>query len=65
MKTIQNINTGRVTREQDNAAHTIVGAGATTGGSMDASNILKPVLSSGQIRCIGSTTYNEFRNYFC
>ena len=44
--------------------HTIVGAGATTGGSMDASNILKPVLSSGQIRCIGSTTYKEYRNYF-
>ena len=44
--------------------HTIVGAGATTGGSMDASNILKPVLSNGQIRCIGSTTYKEYRNYF-
>ena len=44
--------------------HTIVGAGATTGGSMDASNILKQVLSSGQIRCIGSTTYKEYRNYF-
>ena len=44
--------------------HTIVGAGATTGGSMDASNILKPVLSDGQIRCIGSTTYKEYRNYF-
>jgi len=44
--------------------HTIVGAGATTGGSMDASNILKPVLSSGQIRCIGSTTYKDYRNYF-
>ena len=44
--------------------HTIVGAGATTGGSMDASNILKPVLSNGQIRCIGSTTYQEYRNYF-
>ena len=44
--------------------HTIVGAGATTGGSMDASNILKPFLSNGQIRCIGSTTYKEYRNYF-
>jgi len=44
--------------------HTIVGAGATTGGSMDASNILKPVLSNGQIKCIGSTTYKEYRNYF-
>jgi ATP-dependent Clp protease ATP-binding subunit ClpA len=42
----------------------VVGAGATSGGSMDASNILKPVLSSGKIRCIGSTTYDEYRNYF-
>lgn len=44
--------------------HTIVGAGATSGGSMDASNILKPVLASGAIRCIGSTTYEEYRNHF-
>ena len=44
--------------------HTIVGAGATTGGSMDASNILKPVLASGAIRCIGSTTYEEYKNHF-
>ncbi|NNF99030.1 MAG: ATP-dependent Clp protease ATP-binding subunit ClpA [Desulfobacteraceae bacterium] len=44
--------------------HTIVGAGATSGGSMDASNILKPVLSSGDIRCIGSTTYEEYKNHF-
>jgi ATP-dependent Clp protease ATP-binding subunit ClpA len=44
--------------------HTVVGAGATSGGSMDASNILKPVLSSGKIRCIGSTTYDEYRTYF-
>jgi ATP-dependent Clp protease ATP-binding subunit ClpA len=44
--------------------HTIVGAGATSGGSMDASNILKPVLSSGALRCIGASTYEEFRNYF-
>ncbi|MGE4298689.1 MAG: ATP-dependent Clp protease ATP-binding subunit ClpA [Desulfovibrionaceae bacterium] len=44
--------------------HTIVGAGATSGGSMDASNILKPVLASGAIRCIGSTTYEEFKNHF-
>lgn len=44
--------------------HTIVGAGATSGGSMDASNLLKPVLANGEIRCIGSTTYEEFRNYF-
>ncbi len=44
--------------------HTVVGAGATSGGSMDASNILKPVLNSGKIRCIGSTTYEEYRSYF-
>jgi ATP-dependent Clp protease ATP-binding subunit ClpA len=44
--------------------HTVVGAGATSGGSMDASNILKPALQSGRLRCIGSTTYNEFRSYF-
>lgn len=44
--------------------HTIVGAGATSGGTLDASNILKPVLASGQLRCIGSTTYEEFKNHF-
>lgn len=44
--------------------HTIVGAGATSGGSMDASNILKPVLNSGRMRCIGASTYEEYRNYF-
>ncbi|MBU4318158.1 MAG: ATP-dependent Clp protease ATP-binding subunit ClpA [Proteobacteria bacterium] len=44
--------------------HTIVGAGATSSGSMDASNILKPVLTSGELRCIGSTTYEEFKNHF-
>ncbi len=44
--------------------HTIVGAGAVSGGSMDASNILKPVLASGKIRCIGSTTYDEYKKYF-
>ncbi|MBN2467817.1 MAG: ATP-dependent Clp protease ATP-binding subunit ClpA [Deltaproteobacteria bacterium] len=44
--------------------HTLVGAGATSGGSMDASNILKPVFASGKLRCIGSTTYEEYRNYF-
>lgn len=44
--------------------HTIVGAGSTSGGSMDASNLLKPVLASGELRCIGSTTYEEFRNNF-
>ena len=44
--------------------HTVIGAGATSGGSMDASNLLKPSLSNGTIRCIGSTTYKEFKNYF-
>ncbi|MDY6823885.1 MAG: ATP-dependent Clp protease ATP-binding subunit ClpA [Thermodesulfobacteriota bacterium] len=44
--------------------HTIVGAGATSSGSMDASNILKPVLATGEIRCIGSTTYEEYNNHF-
>ncbi|MBN1480563.1 ATP-dependent Clp protease ATP-binding subunit ClpA [candidate division KSB1 bacterium] len=44
--------------------HTVVGAGSTTGSSMDASNILKPFLASGDVRCIGSTTFNEYKNYF-
>ena len=44
--------------------HTIVGAGATSGGSMDASNLLKPGLQSGKLRCMGSTTYKEYRQYF-
>ena len=44
--------------------HTIVGAGSTSGGSMDASNLLKPMLAAGDLRCIGSTTYEEFRNHF-
>ena len=44
--------------------HTIVGAGATSGGSMDASNILKPALQTGKLRCIGSTTYVEYRSVF-
>lgn len=44
--------------------HTVVGAGATSGGSMDASNILKPVLNSGRLRCIGATTYEEHKNHF-
>jgi ATP-dependent Clp protease ATP-binding subunit ClpA len=44
--------------------HNIVGAGAVSGGSMDASNILKPALVSGKLRCIGSTTYDEYRKYF-
>src|ERR1700692_4159722 len=45
-------------------SHTVIGAGATSGGSMDASNLLKPALAGGAIRCIGSTTYKEYRNYF-
>lgn len=44
--------------------HTVIGAGATSGGAMDASNLLKPALSSGAIRCVGSTTYKEYRNHF-
>ena len=44
--------------------HTVIGAGATSGGAMDASNLLKPALSGGSIRCVGSTTYKEFRNHF-
>ena len=57
-------------QNEDNAVlfideiHTMVGAGATEGGTMDASNLLKPALSSGRLRCIGSTTYKEFRNHF-
>ncbi len=44
--------------------HTVVGAGASSSGSLDASNILKPALSTGSIRCVGSTTYEEYKNYF-
>ncbi|MDR6291996.1 ATP-dependent Clp protease ATP-binding subunit ClpA [Inquilinus ginsengisoli] len=44
--------------------HTVIGAGATSGGAMDASNLLKPALASGALKCIGSTTYKEYRNYF-
>ncbi len=44
--------------------HTVIGAGATSGGAMDASNLLKPALSGGAIRCIGSTTYKEYRQFF-
>ncbi|MDH7794527.1 MULTISPECIES: ATP-dependent Clp protease ATP-binding subunit ClpA [unclassified Beijerinckia] len=44
--------------------HTVIGAGATSGGAMDASNLLKPALSQGALRCIGSTTYKEYRQYF-
>ena len=56
--------------EHDNAIlfideiHTVIGAGATSGGALDASNLLKPALQSGGLRCIGSTTYKEFRSYF-
>jgi len=57
-------------KAQDNAIlfideiHTIVGAGSTSGGSMDLSNLLKPSLATGEIKCIGATTYSEFRNFF-
>ncbi len=44
--------------------HTVIGAGATSGGAMDASNLLKPALQNGSLRCMGSTTYKEYRNYF-
>ncbi|MCX7357295.1 MAG: ATP-dependent Clp protease ATP-binding subunit ClpA [Alphaproteobacteria bacterium] len=44
--------------------HTVIGAGATSGGAMDASNLLKPALQSGQLRCMGSTTYKEYRQHF-
>lgn len=60
----------RALEEEDNAIlfideiHTIVGAGATSGGSMDASNILKPALANGSLRCIGSTTHEEYRRAF-
>jgi len=44
--------------------HTVIGAGSTSGGAMDASNLLKPALSAGTLRCVGSTTYKEFRSFF-
>ena len=44
--------------------HTVIGAGATSGGAMDASNLLKPALQSGKLRCVGSTTYKEYRQHF-
>src|SRR6187431_255004 len=44
--------------------HTVIGAGATSGGAMDASNLLKPALAAGNLRCIGSTTYKEYRQFF-
>ena len=44
--------------------HTVIGAGATSGGAMDASNLLKPALQDGSLRCIGSTTYKEYRGHF-
>jgi len=58
---------GRLQKEKNailfiDEIHTIVGAGATSGGSMDASNILKPALASGKLRCIGSTTYQEYKH---
>jgi len=58
-----------ITKEKDaimfiDEIHTMVGAGATSGGSMDASNLLKPALARGDLKCIGATTYQEFRNFF-
>jgi len=58
-----------VTKDKNNILfideiHTVIGAGATSGGSIDASNILKPALANGTLRCIGSTTYTEYRKYF-
>ena len=44
--------------------HTLIGAGAASGGTLDASNLLKPALSSGQLKCIGATTYTEYRGIF-
>ena len=44
--------------------HTVIGAGATSGGAMDASNLLKPALQGGKLRTMGSTTYKEFRQHF-
>src|SRR5690606_29430658 len=44
--------------------HTLIGAGAASGGTLDASNLLKPALSTGQLKCIGATTYNEYRGVF-
>ncbi len=60
----------RVLAEEDDAIlfideiHTIIGAGAASGGAMDASNLLKPALATGQLKCIGSTTYQEYRGIF-
>ncbi len=57
-------------KEQENAIlfideiHTLVGAGSTSGGSMDASNLLKPALARGELKCIGATTHQEYRNFF-
>lgn len=61
IKEIQNIDNSVLFIDE---IHTIIGAGATSGGAMDASNLLKPALANGSIRCIGSTTYKEFRNHF-
>ena len=60
----------KAVQDDDNAIlfideiHTVIGAGATSGGAMDASNLLKPALQEGTLRCIGSTTYKEYRGYF-
>jgi len=60
----------KAVQEDDNAIlfideiHTVIGAGATSGGAMDASNLLKPALQEGTLRCMGSTTYKEYRGYF-
>lgn len=60
---------GELKKEKDSVLfideiHTIIGAGSTSGGSMDASNLIKPLLTSGELRCVGSTTYQEFRGIF-
>ncbi len=44
--------------------HTVIGAGSTSGSAMDASNLLKPALAAGSLRCIGSTTFKEYRQFF-
>ena len=54
----------REVRDDPGAIHTVIGAGAASGGVMDASNLIKPVLANGEIRCIGSTTYSEYRGVF-
>lgn len=61
VKTIEKMGNGILFIDE---IHTIIGAGATTGSSLDASNLLKPALARGKLRCIGSSTYKEFRNHF-